>query len=149
VPISEDMPLQDQIAGIYMPVMLGSRVLECSAIMALALSTIGLYGLLAHTVARRTREIGIRMALGARPASVLAVVLRQGMTTTAIGIAAGLAVAFWTTKLLSRWVYGVGTHDPLVFAISALILVVVSFFACYFPARRASRVDPLIALRSE
>ncbi len=149
VPISEDMPLRDQISATYMPVILGSRVLVCSALMALGLSAIGLYGLLAHAVGRRTREIGIRIALGARPARVLAVVLRQGMTTIAIGVAAGLIVTFWATKLLARWLYGIGTHDTLVFAAGALVLVTVGFAACWVPARRASRVDPLIALRTE
>jgi predicted permease len=118
-------------------------------ILALLLSCIGLYGLLAYEVARKTREIGIRMALGARSKQVLRPVLSQGLALTCVGAAIGIAIALAVTRYLGSLLYGVRPGDPLTFAIVAMCLVAVALLACYIPARRAVRVDPMVALRYE
>ncbi|HKV62158.1 MAG TPA: ABC transporter permease [Candidatus Acidoferrum sp.] len=117
--------------------------------LALVLASVGIYGVIAFAVSQRTREIGVRMALGAKPADVLQMVLREGMTLVAVGVVLGLAAALLLTRFLEGMVYGVKVRDPLIFVTVNLLLVVVSLAACYIPARRATRVDPLVALRYE
>ena len=102
-----------------------------------------------YAVTLRTREIGLRMALGAQPGRVLMLVLRQGLLLTLVGIGIGLAGALALTRLMSGLLFGVGATDPATYASIVLLLAVVSLVACYIPARRATRVDPLIALRYE
>jgi ABC-type antimicrobial peptide transport system permease subunit len=129
-----------------------AKLLGLFGLLAQALAAVGLYGVLAWSVAQRTREIGIRMALGAGRGDVLRMVLRQGMTLTLIGVVLGLAGAYVLTKYLvslTRMLYGVRPFDPLTFGLIALLLTLVAFCACYIPARRATRVDPLVALRYE
>jgi predicted permease len=117
--------------------------------LALVLASVGIYGVIAFAVTQRTREIGVRMALGARPADVLRMVLKEGLKLVAVGVMLGIGAALMLTRLLEDMVYGVKVRDPLIFALVNLLLVVVSLAACYVPARRATRVDPLEALRYE
>jgi hypothetical protein len=108
-----------------------------------------LYGVLAFVVGRRTREIGIRMAIGAQPREVMALFLKQGLTLAALGSGGGLVLAIATTRLLSAFLYGVAVRDPASFVVGAVVLLVVALGATYLPSRRAARVDPMVALRHE
>ena len=119
------------------------------AALALALASIGVHGLLSYTVAQRTREIGIRLALGAPRQAVLGLIARQGLGLALGGTALGLLGALALTRLLRSLLFGVGPLDPIAFAAAPLILIAVALVASYLPARRAARVDPMISLRSE
>jgi putative ABC transport system permease protein len=117
--------------------------------MFLALSAIGLYGVLAYMVSRRTQEIGVRMALGAQAANVLRMVLREGVLAAAAGLGLGLAGALILARLMSTLLFGVKADDPITFSAVGLMMAAVAVLASYVPARRASRVDPMAALRYE
>jgi putative ABC transport system permease protein len=121
-------------------------IFGCAAIL---LAAIGVYGLMAYSVAQRTQEIGIRLALGAEPASIRNMVIAQGMRLAAIGIAIGIATSFGLTRLLASFLFAVKPWDPLVFALTPAILGAVALFSVWLPARRATRIDPITALRSE
>ncbi|MDE3108466.1 MAG: ABC transporter permease, partial [Acidobacteriota bacterium] len=124
-------------------------LLAIFAALALVLSCIGIYGVISYLVGQRTHEIGVRIALGAQPASVLRLILGQAARMALVGIAVGLAGSLALTRLISKMLFGVSAYDPLTFAAVASLLVVVALAACYVPARRAMRVDPMIALRYE
>jgi ABC-type antimicrobial peptide transport system permease subunit len=115
----------------------------------LVLASIGLFGVMSYSVSRRTREIGIRMALGAKPGSVERLVLRQGMILTLIAVALGWPAAWMLAKMASSFLYGIQPHDVLTFSLVPPLLAVIALAACYIPARRAASVDPMQALRTQ
>jgi putative ABC transport system permease protein len=117
--------------------------------LALVLAAVGLFGVLSYTVSRRTREIGIRVALGARADDVRSLVVRQGMFPVLTGLVLGVLAAFFTARLLTSLLYGVAPHDTIAFVAAGAVLTATALLACYLPARRATRVDPMTALRSE
>jgi ABC-type antimicrobial peptide transport system permease subunit len=119
------------------------------AVLALTLAAIGIFGVLSYAVSQRTREIGIRMALGAQGRSVVGLVVGQAMTLVAIGLTAGTIAARFLSQTLTTMLFGVDPTDPATFAAVAVLLAAVALFASYLPARRATRVDPIIALRAE
>ncbi|MFZ1032618.1 MAG: FtsX-like permease family protein, partial [Candidatus Acidiferrales bacterium] len=153
--VNADLPLfnvtteSQQIDRLLFQERLVARLSAFFALLALVLACVGLYGLLAYEVSRRTREIGIRMALGAQPESVLRLVLRQGIVLALIGAAAGIAVALGVMRYIKAMLYDVGSSDPLTIIAVAVLLTLVALAACYIPARRAMRVDPMVALRYE
>jgi ABC-type antimicrobial peptide transport system permease subunit len=119
------------------------------AILALVIACVGLYGTVSYNVARRTGEIGIRMALGARRGNVVKMILRQVLTLATIGLAIGVPVAFGTSKLVASFLFGMKPNDPLALSGAVAILLGAAILAGYAPARRASRIDPMVALRHE
>jgi ABC-type antimicrobial peptide transport system permease subunit len=124
-------------------------MLAIAAIVAVFLAFVGIYGAVSYIAAERTREVGIRMALGAQRRDVRALFLRYGFTLTLIGTTVGIGVSMLVTPILSALLYGVGRLDPATYVVVALAIAAVTVLATYFPARRASRVDPLVALRSD
>jgi putative ABC transport system permease protein len=126
-----------------------TRLLGAFGVVALVLAAIGIYGIMSYAVKRRTREIGIRMALGARPRDVLRLVVGQGMQLALLGLAIGVLGAFLATRLMAKLLFGVSATDPLTFASIALLLSGVAFVASWLPARRAVLTDPTSALRIE
>ena len=124
-------------------------MLGVASTMALALGLIGIYGVISYTVSQRKREIGIRLALGAQSGDVVSMVLKQGAKLALLGVCIGVAAAFALARLMSSLLFGVTAHDPLTFAAVAALLILVALFACYIPARRAMKVDPIVALRYE
>jgi macrolide transport system ATP-binding/permease protein len=126
---------------------MGVALLSAFGLLALGLACIGLYGIMAYSVSQRKREIGLRMALGAAQASVLRLILKQGMSLVLTGVLIGFAAALGVGRLLSRMLYGISASDPISVGGAALVLLAVALLACYLPARWASRVDPLVALR--
>jgi putative ABC transport system permease protein len=149
LPIDQARTMQEVVDSSLAPNRFNTVLLGIFAVLALVLAAVGVYGVVSHTVNQRTHEIGIRMALGAQGEDVLGLVLRQGMKLVLIGLAVGLACAFLATRQLESMVYGVSTKDPWTFATVALALAAVALAANFLPARRATRVDPLTALRQE
>ncbi|HUA96842.1 MAG TPA: FtsX-like permease family protein, partial [Terracidiphilus sp.] len=119
------------------------------SLLALVLASIGIYGVMAYAVNTRTGEIGLRIALGAGTNQVLSRILREAFWLTSAGIVLGLIAALWLTRLIRVMLYGIGSTDPLTIAITAVLLISVSLFAAFAPARRASRIDPIRALRHD
>jgi len=147
--LTNGLTVQQLLAQGLWPARMGAALLGLFGFLALILASIGIYGVLAYSVAQRTAEIGIRMAMGAQPAQVLRLVLSQGMRLAALGAAVGLVVAFPVARLASGLLYSVSAADPLTYGGITLLLMTVALMACYIPARRATRIDPLVALRFE
>jgi ABC-type antimicrobial peptide transport system permease subunit len=149
LPLFGEMTL-DAATGIsVLPVKIAAALAGTLGFVALVLGAIGLYGVMSYLVRQRTREIGIRMALGASAESVIRLVVRHGMRWTAIGLAVGLAASFAVATLIAGFLFGVAPADPMAFATIVLLLGGTAYLACLLPARRASRIDPLVALRDE
>ena len=143
------MPLSDYISAAWFGPRLASLFLGVLGVISMLLAGVGLYGVMAYSVSQRTREIGIRMALGAHPEGVLRMVMRQGLLLALLGIAAGLAISLAATPQLAPLLYRVSPADPVSMAGAALFLIAVAVLASLFPALRATRVDPILALRQE
>ncbi len=149
VPIGEDMMMSEQVSLVYMAVLLARSVISYCGLLAVGLGAIGLYSVLAYAVRTRNREIGIRMALGARRGDVTQMVLREGMILALIGVVFGAAAALLLTKLEASLVYGVTITDPVTYVSVAATLLLCSLGACALPAHRAASINPTEALRSE
>mgnify|MGYP001059968130 CR=1 FL=1 len=149
LPIFDIKPMRERIGQTASRMRYSALLLGVFAFIALALASVGIYGVMSYGVAQRTHEIGIRIALGARPVEVVALVVRRGMTLTLAGIIVGLAAALALSRTLSSLLYGIRPTDPATYALLALLLGAVAFLASYLPAQRAAKVDPLEALRAE
>ena len=149
VAISEALPLSGLIENMYAEVPLAMRVVGYAGGLGLLLTAIGLYGVLALAVGQRTREIGVRMALGARVPSILSLILREGIALALAGLALGLASAIVLSRLLTRFLYGITPNDPVTYGVAIVVVGGVALAACAIPAWRAARVDPMVALRYE
>jgi len=149
LPVSEVRSMEDVVSRSISRQRFNVILMSVFGTAALALAAIGIYGLMAYSVAQRTREIGIRMALGAEAAGVRRMVIFQGMRLALIGVVVGLAAAFGVTRLMASFLFGVEARDPAVFVGMPILLAIVSSLAVWLPARRASTVDPLVALRYE
>jgi putative ABC transport system permease protein len=149
LPVTDIMMLPDGIESSVAQPRFRTFLLGVFAAMALALAAIGIFGVISYSVSRRTNEIGIRVALGAQSGDVLKQVLTEGAQLALVGLSLGLAASVVATRFLATLLFGVNPTDPLTFAAVAAILATVALVACYLPARRATRVDPLVALRYE
>ncbi|HEX6563675.1 MAG TPA: ABC transporter permease [Chthoniobacterales bacterium] len=147
LPVTRIEPLNDAIAKVYAPERIASYVMCLFSGAALFLCAVGLYGVLAYAVAQRTREIGIRIAVGARSANILQLVVRQGLKLTGVGLIIGIVAALILARLTSSMLYGVSANDPVSLLVAILVLGMVALLACLLPALRATRIDPIAALR--
>jgi putative ABC transport system permease protein len=149
IPIYQVSSMQQKVSGTLERSRFDTFLLAIFAATALLLSSAGIYGVLSYTVTQRTRDIGIRMTLGATRAQVMRDVLGYGVRLTCLGLLIGLAGALAGTRVLSSLLYGVGSTDAITFSVVSVLLAAVALLACYVPARRATLVDPMIALRYE
>ena len=147
VPVVTLASYADQFDAVLAPQRIAASLLGFFGLLALAVASVGVYGVVAYSLSQRTREIGIRMALGARSASVLGMVMRENLRRVAVGVAIGIAISFAATRVIASLLYGVSATDPLTFITTALLLIAVAAIAALLPARRATRIDPLSALR--
>jgi ABC-type antimicrobial peptide transport system permease subunit len=149
MPVFDVKTLTDHMGIALMLARVAATLLGGFGLIALGLAAVGIYGVMSYSVAARTREIGIRMALGAQARDVLSLVVRQGMVLAMVGVVIGLVIALVLTRVMVGLLYGVSATDPVTFAVISLVLSGVALAACFIPARRATRVDPMIALRYE
>ncbi len=149
LPVTEVKTLVEHMGLSLFPARAAATLLGIFGAVALLLAAVGIYGVMSFAVSQRTHEIGIRIALGARPGDVLKLVVRQGMALTTLGLMLGLIAAYALTRLLASLLYGISVTDPVTFSMISLLLALVAFLASYIPARRATRIDPLVALRYE
>jgi putative ABC transport system permease protein len=147
VPVTEILAMPRQMRAQYTEVRLGGAVLVVGAALALFLSAVGLYGVVSFLATQRTREIGVRLAVGARPVEIITLFVRQGMRPIWIGGVIGLGVSVAAAPLLSRWLFGVTPLDPASVAIALASVSIVAFLACFIPARRAAQTDPASVFR--
>jgi len=146
---TDSQTIEEYMALPLFPARATGFLLGASGVLAVVLTAIGLFGVITYVVAQRTHEIGVRMALGARQTDVLKLVMRQGLRVTIVGLLIGLVAAFGAARLLAPLLYGIGANDPATLIGVALGVTAVAMLACYIPARRAMRVDPVVALRYE
>ena len=149
MPLYKVMTIEQHLTWAFWAQNMAAALATAFGLLALALAAVGLYGVVSYTVARRTKEIGIRVALGAQARDILRIVLSQGMGLTLVGLAAGLVAALFLARQLASLLYGLSPGDPATYILVALVLACVALFACLVPARRATKVDPMIALRYE
>ena len=149
LPISRFQTMDEVAASSFAARSFNMLLLGIFAGLALALAAVGIYGVMSYAVTQRTQEIGIRMALGARAPDVLRLIIKTGMTMTLIGVVIGVGGALALTRVMATLLFGVSPTDKLTFAAVSIVLAVVALLACYLPARRATKVDPMVALRYE
>jgi predicted permease len=149
IPIYNIKTMQEVLSESVAQRLFNMFLISIFALVALILAAVGIYGVIAYSVAQRTHEIGIRMALGAQPKDVLKLVVGQGMSQALIGVALGLIAAFALTRVMSSLLYGISPLDPVTFGGLTLLLMIVALLACYIPTRKAVRINPIIALRDE
>jgi putative ABC transport system permease protein len=148
-PIFEVRSMPDIMANVTSAPRIAFILLDILAVVALVLAAIGIYGVTSYNVDQRSQEVGVRLTFGAMPNAILYMLVRQATTLTLLGVAAGLLCAWLMTRFMSSLLYGVSSTDPAIFVGAAVLVTTVAIIACYLPARRAVRVDPLVALRSE
>lgn len=149
VPVAETVTLASQIGASLQSERITAGFVSFAAVLAILLTGVGLYGALAFAVSRRTREIGIRIAVGAQAAGVLAMVIREGMTVVLAGIALGLGLALASVRMVRHLLYGSGSADAQIYVAAALVVAGAGLIACWFPARRAASIEPITALRDQ
>jgi putative ABC transport system permease protein len=148
-PVSDARTMESLIGTSLARARFNTLLLTIFAAIALLLASVGIYGVMAYSVAQRTREIGVRMALGARATDVLRMVVRRGMMLSLAGVAIGVAASLALTRLMETMLFNMSMTDPLTFAGATLLLALVALLACLIPARRAANVDPMVALRCD
>src|SRR5262245_52934761 len=149
VPVQGLRSMEQLVGRSVAPQRFNMSLLGLFAALGLILAAGGIYGVMAYGVSQRTHEIGLRMALGAQTRDVMKLVVRQGMVLSLVGVAIGLTASYALTRLMKTLLFGVSATDPLTFIVIALLLTVVALLACWIPARRATKVDPMVALRCE
>ncbi len=149
MPIFDVKTFEEHIGFTLFLQRMAATLLSIFGLLALCLAALGLYGVMAYSVSQRTRELGIRISVGAKQRDVLRLILGQTLTLAAIGMAGGLVIAIAVTRFAANLLYGISPADPVTFILIAVLLLFVSLVAGYFPARRATKIDPMIALRSE
>jgi len=149
VPVTEVQAMDDVVSGANAGPRFTLVLLATFAVVALLLAAVGIYGVISYAVSRRTHEIGVRIALGATPTSVVRLIIAKGMRAVVIGVFVGMAGALLTSQLMTKLVYGVRVTDPATYVAVGLLLALVALLASYIPARRATRIDPLAAMRTD